>query len=274
MYIPTPLLQGSAFHAGKAEFYKTEKESRALALIRAELKERKAEFESRKEYLSTLERTPAMLASWIAEFGRDDLKHLSIIDVERSIRIPFPGRPSWHFTARIDMVAEDRFANTLIYETKSTSWSIKGTLISIQLGDQATAYLWGGGKHYKRPITAVVPDITMFSSNANSPASIRNYRGDFVYREPEDFTFFSNATLQQASEISQKMKAVYAGHDPAIFPRNPFYCSAYGRPCEFADICRKNLTAKSKVPTGFRKRPGKFSTPEIFEPVEDLISGG
>ena len=273
MFVATPLLVGGAFHAGKAEFYRTGKEKHALRLLKDELIERKREFEDRAEYLSSLERAPAMLASWIAEFGHDDLRNLDIIDVERSIKVPFPGRPNWNFTMRLDMIAKDRFDNTLIFETKTSSWSIKSTLINIELGDQVTGYWWGAEKHYKRKITAVVPDITFFSRDAKQESAIRNFRSDFVYREPQDIQFFARATVQQASEITQKMKAVYAGADPAIFARNGYYCNAYNRPCEYADICRLNLTAKSKVPTGFRKRPGKFKVPEIFEPLEDAIVG-
>ena len=272
LFIPTPLLLGSAFHAGKAVFYRSQKERSALATVRDELKARKAEFESTEEYLFALERAPAMLASWIAEFGASDLKTLNIIDVERSIRIPFPGKPSWHFTARIDMIAEDRFENLLVFETKSTSWSLYNTLQAVALGDQVTAYMWGASRHYKRRVTAVVPDITCWAKNSQRPEGIKNSRGDFVYRDDSDFEFFSHSTLQQASEISQKMRHVYAGGDPAVFPRNPYYCTAYGRACEFAEICRTNLTAKSR-PAGFRKRPGKFATKETFEVVEDLLAG-
>jgi hypothetical protein len=273
MFVATPLLGGGAFHAGKAEFYKTEKEKQALRLLRDELIARKSEFENRDEYLSALERYPAMLASWIAEYGKSDLKNLKILDVERAIKVPFPGRPNWHFTMRLDMIAEDRFDNLLIFETKTSSWSITSTLINIQYGDQVTGYWWGAEKHYRRKVSAVVPDITFFSKAAKDDRSIKNYRGEFVYREPEDIKFFARATVQQASEITQKMKSVYAGGDPAIFSRNSYYCNAYNRPCEFAEICRMNLTAKSKVPPGFRKRPGQFKVPEIFMPLEDAIAG-
>jgi hypothetical protein len=273
MFVAAPLLVGGAFHAGKAEFYRTGKEKQALRLVRDELMERKKEFFDRDEYLSALDRTPAMLSSWIAEFGKDDLKYLDIIDVERSIRVPFPGKPNWHFTMRLDMIAEDRFGNLLIFETKTSSWSITSTLINIQYGDQVTGYWWGAEKHYKRKIAAVVPDITFFSKNAADAKAIKNHRAEFVYREPADIQFFARSTMQQASEITQKMKAVYAGRDPAIFSRNGYYCNAYNRPCEFADICRMDLTAKSKVPNGFRRRAGKFKIPEIFEPLEDAVAG-
>ena len=274
LFTAPPLIMGSAFHAGKALFYTSGKEKLSLSLVRDEIRDRKPEFESRDEYLSVLDRTPAMLASWIREYGKDDLKFLRIIDVEKAIKVPFPGRPSWHMTMRLDMIAEDRFDNLLVYETKTTSWSTVGTALSLQYGDQATTYIGGAGHYYKRKVTAVVPDITFFAKNAKSESSIKNYRGEFVYREPEHIKFFYRSIAQVASEIAQKMKAVYAGHDPSIFSRNSFYCTAYGRPCEFADICRTNLTGKSKVPNGFRKRTGKFSMPEIFKPVDDIIAGG
>lgn len=274
LFTAPPLLAGGAFHAGKAEFYITQSEKKALALVRSELAYRKPDFENRDDYLSVLDRTPAMLASWITEYGKSDLKSLNILDVEKMIKVPFPGRHSWNFTMRLDMIAEDRFGNTLIFETKTSSWSIKSALIGIELGDQATAYVWGAEHHYKRKVTAVVPDITFLSSNTQDTKRIVNHRGEFVYREPEDFKFFARSFSQVASEMTQKMKAVYAGGDTALFARNSYYCQAYNRPCEFAEICRMNLTAKSKVPNGFRKKPGHFKPSEITTPVEDAIAGG
>ena len=44
MFVATPLLGGGAFHAGKAEFYRTHKEKQALRLLRDELINRKREF--------------------------------------------------------------------------------------------------------------------------------------------------------------------------------------------------------------------------------------
>jgi hypothetical protein len=273
-FVATPLIAGGAFHAGKAQFYRTENEKKAIDLVRAEIKFHKLEFESQEEYLSALDRTPAMLASWINDWGKSDLKNLNIIDVERAIKVPFPGRPSWHFTMRIDMIAEDKYDNCLIFETKTSSWSIKSTLINIQYGDQVTGYWWGAEKQYKRKVTAVVPDITFLSSNSKDASKITNHRGDFVYREPEDIAFFARSMAQKATEITQKMRAVYSGHDPAIFSRNSYYCNAYNRPCEFADICRSKLDAKTKLLPGFRKRPGKFKIQDIVEPVDDIIAGG
>ena len=272
--IATPLLSGGAFHAGKAQWYVTQSEKKAIALTREELKLRKEDFESRDEYLSALDRVPSMLSSWISEWGKSDLKNLNLLGVEQAIKIPFPGRPGWYFTMRLDMIAEDKYDNLLIYETKTSSWSIKSTLINLQYGDQTTAYIWGAERKYKRHVTAVVPDITFLSSNTKDATRITNYRGDFIYREPEDIAFFSRAMAQTSNEISQKMAAVYSGHDPAIFSRNSYYCNAYNRPCEFAEICRMNLVASTKAPPGFRKRPGKFRLQEITEGLDDNIVGG
>jgi hypothetical protein len=274
IFVATPLLAGSAFHAGKAQFYRSEKEKSAIELVKSEIKFRKSEFENREEYLSALDRTPSMLQSWIHEWGFSDLRSLNIVDVERAIKVPFPGRPGWYFTMRLDMLAEDKYDNTLIFETKTSSWSIKSTLINIQYGDQVTGYWWGVEKKYHKKVTAVVPDITFLSSNARDTTGVKNVRGDFVYREQRDIDYFSRSMSQKANEITQKMKAVYSGHDAAIFSRNSYYCNAYNRPCEFAEICRDDLSAKTKVPSGFRRRPGKFTLREIVEPCDDNIAGG
>jgi hypothetical protein len=274
MFTAFQLLLGSAFHNGKAEFYRSGSEKSAIALVRSEIKDRKKEFETQEDYLSTLDRCPSMLASWITEWGKLDLKSLKLIGVEDAIRVPFPGRPGWFYTMRLDMCAMDRYDNFLVFETKTSSWSIKSTLINIQHGDQVTGYWGGAEKKYKRKVTAVVPDITFLSSNTKDSSRVVNHRGDFVYREPEDIAFFFRSMSQKATEITQKMKAVYSGHDPAIFSRNGYYCNAYNRPCEFADFCRQDLSNLKKAPPGFRKRPGKFTMKEIAEPLADIIAGG
>jgi len=274
-FVAPPLVLGGAFHAGKALFYTSKNESKALKLVASEIKFRKADFEFQDEYLRVLDRGPAMLASWIADFGRSDLKHLKIIGVEKAFKIPFPGaHSSWVYTGRIDMIAEDKYSNLLIYETKTSSWSIKSTLINVINGDQVTGYIAGAQKLYKRPVTAVIPDITFLSSNAKTADKVLNQRGEFVYREQRDIDFFMRSMSQKASEISQKMKAVYSGHDPAIFSRNDYYCNAYNRPCEYANICREELSAKTKVPNGFIRKPGKFKLSEIGEELDDNIAGG
>jgi hypothetical protein len=274
MFTAPPLVLGGAFHAGKALFYTSRNESKALALVASEIKLRKADLESRDEYLAILDRGPAMLASWFADYGRSDLKHLTIVDVERAFKVPFPGNPKWFYTGRVDMIADDKYGNRLIYETKTSSWSIKSTLINVIHGDQTTGYIWGAQKLYKKLITAIIPDITFLSSNAKTTERVTNQRGEFVYRDQVDIDFFARSMSQKASEISQKMKAVYAGHDPAVFARNGYYCNAYNRPCEYADICRQDLNAKTKVPNGFKRNPGRFKISDISSEIDDNLAGG
>lgn len=271
-FVAPALVLGGAFHAGKALFYTSRNESKALKLLESEIKLQKSSLESQDDYLAILARGPAMLASWFADWGRSDLKHLKIIGVEKAFKVSFPGRPSWFYTGRIDMLAEDKYGNLLVYETKTSSWSIKSTLINVIHGDQTTGYVWGAQKLYKRPITAVIPDITFLSSNAKTADHVQNVRGEFVYREQKDIDFFSRSMSQKALEISQKMKAVYSGHDPAIFARNGYYCNAYARKCEYADICRQDLTAHTKVPNGFIRKPGRFKIQEMGEELNDNIT--
>ena len=271
-FVAPPLINGGAFHAGKAAFYRGMSAKAAVKLTRSDVASRKKDFEHREEWAEIAERAPMMLDSWINEYGNADRKHLDILAVEKAVSVPMPGRPSWRYTMRLDMVAQNKFRDLDIYESKTSSWSMKSTSIGVENGDQVTGYWWGAEHAFKRRVNSVVPDITFWSSNTKNEERIVNYRGDLVFRTSDDIAFFSRAISQIASEISQKMKAVYSGHDPAIFARNSYYCNAFNRPCEFAEICRKHLDAKTPTPRGYAKKRGRYRMRELFEELDDNIA--
>jgi len=272
-YTATPLINGAAFHEGKALFYTTGSRSKALRKVETEIKSRRAEFESDEEYYKTFERCPVLLDYWINKFGYIDLKRFDLVDVEKELTVTIPGT-SYVFTVRPDAIVKEKGKDGDWYgmETKTSSFSIKTTEIGVHYGDQATAYLWAAREHYGRPLYAVIPDIAYWNKSSTGPHNINCVRGDLVQRTEERMRQFTAGIATLQNIISQKVEAYRQGADPySLFQRNTYYCDAYFKPCEFIEICDNNLTQVKRLPPGF-KRSRKLISPRPFDYVEDKLA--
>jgi hypothetical protein len=273
-YTAVPLINGSAFHEGKAVFYKTGSKAKALRKAETEIKQRKEEFEYLDDYLSVLDRVPILLEAWIDKFGYDDLKRFRIIAVEEELLMKVPGT-SYVFSLRPDAIVEEKDGQRLRYgmETKTSSFSIKTTELGVHYGDQATAYLWGANAFYDKPLYAVIPDIAYWNKQSTKPSNITLTRGDLVQRSPRRIGQFANGLAQLQSIMSQKVEAYKRGADPyTLFQRNTHYCNAFFKPCEYAEICDNDLTKAKRLPPGFRKGR-QLIKPDLFDPIEDTAVG-
>lgn len=273
-YTATPLINGSAFHEGKALFYLTGSAAKALRKCETEIKQRKDEFSSSEEYFKTLDRCPVLLSHWIDQYGYSDLKRFDIIDVEKELTVKVPGT-KYVFTIRPDAIVREKSNKDMLFgmETKTSSFSIKTTEMGVYYGDQATAYLWATASHYGKPLYGVIPDIAYWNKASSNEANITCTRGDIIRRSARRIKQFTSGLAQQQSEMAQKLAAYKAGHDPyTLFRRNTHYCSAFFKPCEFAEICDNDLTTIKRLPPGFR-RDKYLIKPKATDPVEDTSVG-
>lgn len=272
-YTPTPLLNGSAFHEGKATFYRTGKRDSALRKVESELRSRKSEFENDEEYLTTADRCPILLDAWIEKFGHLDLERFKPIAIEKSLEVTVPGT-DYIFTIRPDAIMEDRETGEWVgMETKTSSFSIKTTEMGVYYGDQATAYMWAAGLHYKKPIAYIIPDIAYWNKQATGPHNIKCTRGDLIKRSDRRIRQYVSGLAQQQSEMAQKVEAYRQGYDPyTLWRRNTHYCNAFFKPCEFAEICDNDLTRIKRLPPGYR-REKNWIRPKMHDAVEDSAVG-
>ena len=269
-----PLINGAAFHEGKATFYLTGSEKKALNKVKSEIKDRQEEFADRQEFLSVLERCPILLQHWIDRLGKGDLKRFNFLGVEDEIILPIPGTP-YIFTMRLDAVVQEKKGDKSIYimETKTSSFSIRTTEMGVYYGDQATAYTWGAKNFYKKPIYGVIPDIAYWNKKATGTHNISCVRGDIIMRSDRRIHQFLSSTAQLQTEIAQKVEAYKKGYDPyMLFPRNTYYCNAFFKPCEYAGICDNNLTKIKRLPSDL-KRNRSWTKPIPNDYVEDSCSG-
>lgn len=273
-YTATPLINGSAFHEGKAVFYLTASKSKALRKCESEIKQRKDEFFSLDEYFFTLERCPVLLEHWIDQYGYEDLKRFTIIDVEKELTVTLPGTKNV-FTIRPDAIVQEKTGEGLIFgmETKTSSFSVKTTEMGVYYGDQATAYLWATQAHYKKRLYGVVPDIAYWNKQSNGTHNIKCTRGDIVRRSDRRIAQFVGGLTQQQSEMAQKVEAYKQGYDPyTLFRRNTHYCNAFFKACEFAEICDNDLTRIKRLPPGFKRDRARIK-PTLHDAVEDMSAG-
>lgn len=257
------LIGGAAFHYGKGRFYKHGNKAKAVREIKAYIKRRAKEYEREEDFHWTLERYPMMLAVWIDSYGFSDLEKYNVLQVEEEIVTSVPGTNGFYVTMRPDTILEDKdYGYKWIMETKTTGFSKILQEKGVYYGDQATMYLWGAERELGIKCDGVLPDITYWHKTSKDPEKIDCMRGDIVQRTPQEIESFVKGLAGLLNEISQKAVALEKGYDPEmILPRNTSRCMDYFRPCEFADICRENITRKSKLPEGMhfgKKTPIKI----------------
>ena len=265
-HVHPALVQGSAFHEGKATFYTSKartlesRERQAITKALDVLDESREELENEQTYKDIGYRLPNMLHFWIQEVGRFDLNNYKFLAVEKQLKVPISGTP-YEMTVRQDAIGQDK-QNGLIYifETKTSGFSHRLTSEAVFYGDQATAYIWAARKALKLDVFGVIPDISYWNKNSVDVKNIQNIRGDIVQRSEFALNAFERMTAQILTEINQKAQAYKKGYDPFIlFPRNCYYCLSYSSKCDYAPFCYddvekiKTPPSELKLDKGIRK---------------------
>ena len=273
-YTSPPLIHGSAFHNGKGAFYLSGSETKALRVCKAEIKDRQSEYENKDDYLLTLERCPVLLAYWIRKFGDKDLKRFNFIAVEEELSLTLPGT-DFIVTVRPDAVVIEKKPPKELYimETKTSSFSLGTTELGVYYGDQATIYTWAVEKAYNCKVSGIIPDIAYWNTKAKDTSNISCVRGNIVNRSERRIAQYLGSLVQLQNEIAQKIEAYKNGYDPyTLFSRNTYYCNAFFKACEFADICDNDLTCAKRLPPGLKRDRSKI-LPISSHYVNDICCG-
>jgi hypothetical protein len=268
-----PLITGTAFHEGKAIWYNTRSEKKAVRKVEQEIESRRDDYESEERFDKDLVRFPILLEVWIEKYGYQDLKNFDLLGVEKEIIVPVPGTNNFHTTMRLDLVYREKLNGKLfIHDTKTSSFSKIVTELGLYYGDQATAYLWAAEEEFGEKPNALIGDIAYWNKSAKTEDNIDCYRTEWITRTDQQIKEYQESVAFLFNAISQKVAAWKTGNfsKAQLFPRNTFYCNSYAKPCEYADICRTNVEEKSRVPYGFSRAPkSKLVTPAYF--VNDEI---
>ena len=259
-HIHPALVQGSAFHEGKAAFYLSKsksdrvRERSAIDVALSILLESKTELANEDIYKDLEFRLPNLLHYWITETGLRDIRNYRILYVEKQLEVPILDT-AYKMTIRPDTILEDN-QNGLIYimETKTSGFSHRVTSEAVFFGDQATSYIWGARKALGLDVYGCVPDISYWNKNTNDVKNIKNIRGDIVTRDQYACASFEKGVAQVLSEINQKALAYRSGHDPwVLFPRNSHYCLSYSTPCDYVGVCYWDCEKLKNLPSEFRR---------------------
>lgn len=261
MYQGPALIFGSAFHEAKAVFYNTKSKSKAMFTATNEIIKARTYFEREEDYEKCLYRAPVLIASWIEKFGYSDLDTYNILGVELPIELPIP-KTNFKMTMRLDALVQDKDDGYVyVLESKTSGTSINLTEMGVYYGDQATAYLWGAKEAgeklgYKaKDVLGVLPDISYWHKNAKSEDNISHVRPDIVYRNDEQLLEYQESVAGILTDITQRVNAYEKKlHSPRmLFPRSTYYCNAFFKPCEYADICRHKVARSGRAPHGFKR---------------------
>jgi hypothetical protein len=256
--IAPPLITGSAFHEGKAVFYRTHSEKKAIRKVEIEIEKHEHDYEYAEQFDKDLIRFPLLLEVWIDQFGWKDLKDFELIGIEKELKVSVPGTNGFQMTMRPDLVYRDKQDNRLyVHDTKTSSFSKKITEMSLYYGDQATSYLWAVKENYHERPEALIGDIAYWNKSARGEDNISCYRGELIIRSDNQIREFQESIASLFNEISQKVAAWKSGKysKGQLFHRNTYYCNSFAKPCEYADICRTNIEERKKAPPGFVRVP-------------------
>lgn len=246
------LLFGSAFHAAKARFYETGNIKAGSETGLASVEGSAKLFPTKELYLKALDRVVPLYEAWVTAFGLQDLKRYNIVAVEKELSLVLPGT-EFVLTGQVDLIVREKLDRTYwLMDTKTSGTSLDTTLNSLALSDQPTTYLELADKALGIKAKGLIADVAYWHKNAKNEANIECVRGEPIVRTPAQRRDYVEGVAQTFSEISQKAEAVKAGTAPtSVFPRNTYYCTAFFKRCEFADICRKNIAIGQKV-KGFK----------------------
>lgn len=242
------LLVGAAFHEGKAEWYRTGNEAKAMRVATMYFRQFKHELENILDAGRQQERMERMLDSWIAQYGRSDLENYEVLSVEKERSIVLPG--GYVYTGRPDTTLRMDGIPTVM-ETKTSGYDSELTLSAVVLGDQATSYLALCADD-PEPAKQVICDVTFNSSRGGK--ALYSVRSEPITRDALAITAFKAGIAQVFSEISQKTEAMLQQKVPGrvLFARNTYYCVSYNKMCEYAGICARTCTLK-EASIGFKR---------------------
>jgi len=250
------LVNGSAFHEAKEVYYLTGSPKKAIDAAEKYVKKNHEFFQDEDAFDNILYRLPIIVGRWIDKFGEYDRKQYKFLAIEKEFKVELPaikGYPRIYVTIKPDAIVQDKASKDIyIMETKTSGFSIDLTNNGVHYGDQATTYIYATRKCLKKEVYGVIPDIAYWNTRSKEESNIQIIRGDIVIRKERDLEVWEKSVRQEFLEISQKVEAVKKGYDEdALFRRNTFYCLSYGKPCEYAEICRMKLTSKTELPYGF-----------------------
>lgn len=271
-YSTYALIHGGAFHEGKATFYTSRSEKKALAKFEREVEEQAHKLEDENMADVMLDRGKKLLSSWIHTWGKQDLRTYKVFEVEAQHHLFLDEQENLYITVRPDTILADHKDQLIIMETKTSSFSVNVAATGVQAGDQATSYYAAVREHYPEyHVLYVQPDISYWNKRSENTSNITHFRADPVVRTDHEVDDWQQGLRYIIEDVSRRVELVKEGKASPymLFPRNTSWCNSFSKPCEYIEICRQTkLTGKGRAPAGFKR--DKRQRLAITDPVWEM----
>lgn len=259
------LIFGKAWHNALEVIYRKGSAEDAYAKLLSELSASREEYRYADEAQADMLKAEALFPAWFDAIGAKLHEDYEVLAVEEQLEPVALGVA--RMTIRPDAVVKRKSDGALlIAEHKSTSASLQKMCDSVDTQDQATAYSWGlltAKPEYKLNFAGVLLDVAYIGMYKGRPASTGpSCQQTIIYRNDWQLGQFELGMAGLFSELTQKKRALaaetpgtdaYNMRSAMLFPRNGSMCSVFG--CEYADICRTNITDATILPTDYTVEP-------------------
>lgn len=268
------LIYGKAWHEALAVFYATQEGKSALDKGLSELEAMKLEYQSLDDYNTDREKMAKMVPLWCT-WCAGILENYDVVEYETEYTIELVSGA--RMTIRPDAVLREKSTGSIVIaEHKSTSWSVDNMIHTVDVQDQATAYLFGLAK--ARPdlaphLRGILLDVAYARVYKGKVSDTGMIDSAIIYRTARDFAEFEISMAGLFAELGQKYLAWKSKSAPIpfLFPRNGMACSQFG--CEYETICRSSLTPEVPLGSEFERDPLVGSDEDLLAKVA-LIGPG
>lgn len=250
-HTPTALIHGGAFHDALEYGYLHGDPEGMVYVYREIMASRREEYADPQAYEQDVARGPKELLYWANQWLEHDRREYEILGVELPLEVPLPGDLT--MTMRLDLVVRSKKdRDVYIIDHKTTGWSISGTVKSMDIQDQVTAYLYGLSQvrpDWSKSCLGLIPDVIYHKGSV-----IKAERPTVLTRTRSDLWRFSLEMQGALTEMAQKVTAFARGqyHPYQLFPRNGKDAAMFGR-VDYPDLQRMPLPADMReAPPGYR----------------------
>lgn len=243
---------GSAIHEAQEVFYKNNFNYQMM-LARAE------------EFL--LEHDPLLIPKallaldvWYSKVGVHDMSNVEVLAVEEECFLTLPN--GFKMTCRLDRLL--RYKDTgevFIDDTKTTGWSLEGTLRNYTYHDQPKLYFLAARETFPelmKDCRGWKTDGIYIKEKVSKGEKTGTYYTDAVRSETvtfreSDLEDVKNSYASYVDDMAFRLASVEEEKEPISvnFPKCGEHCLAYNKPCDYYSICHK-VDSIDGVPANFK----------------------
>jgi len=181
-----------------------------------------------------------LFQKWFEEIHPED-RNSSAVLIDQMLGVDVDG---FEFLIKPDRVLFDRITNKhILFEIKTTGYSLDAVAGNLTQTDQVTGYLWGWNRKFNTDLHEVIPEIFYSRGGVH-----RIERRAPIYRSTSDLLWFEEYLRYWCNEISYKLKS---DAPEESYPRC-FSCTEGSNfKCDYQEICRITHEA-SGMPLGYK----------------------